>query len=664
MNSSWSTLAVLLRLAMAALLVCGASTWAQTSARPLQAQEAMRALGPAELALLRDPTGTLSDEQVRSGALAAQFQPLSGGLSLGYTQDVIWLRITVAREADAPAQWRLELTSALMDDVRLYSPEGGPTPQQAGDRYPFDERQLRYRRPVFELSLPTSDPQVYYLRLRSESALFAQLLLRAPRAFEAAQQVDAMLVGALLGTVLISLLFFLQAGMLQRDGLLLATAGVTGLYGLAAMTNLGLLSQYVLPRTPAWADALHPMSMALFFPSLCFLFGRALGVASPGSWLLRSQIPVAVLCVCAAVSRFFDAYVTVGGYLMMLGIMSCLGWITVAAWVVWRRDGRGLITASALTLCSASFAVAPFVAMGALPPFRFWELFWALGCIGFLLLAQISTLKEARQGRVLRLAAERSMRQAQRDAERELGWRKQQALYFAGVAHDLRTPLSALRVGVVNLRRWLRQDPDKAIAATVRLEASVLRAGELIERHLQLQQIEQPDFQLQLESVDLVLCLERIRSMAIDAWPDRQIQLNLAGDPPATVRLDEELMVRALVNLLGNAARASQAPSPLELSVAWQAEEGLRFEVRDQGPGLAPGLNLDELLRVHWRRSRTALQPRATTGFGIGLPMVGRIAALHGGRVGYRREGASTVLTIWLPCSSTMLRDTTISNPV
>jgi len=611
----------------------------------------MRVLGPGELSLLRDPTGRLGLEQVRSSAMAAQFQPLAGSLKLGYTNDAIWLRIALAREADAPVLWRLEWTSVYINDVQFYPPkgEGGYLVLQAGDQYPFDQRQLRYRRPVFELSLPSADPAVFYLRLRSDSSLAGQLVLRQPQAHEAAQQADTLLVGALMGIVALSLLFFLQAWVLLRDGLLLAVVGVTAAFGLTAMANLGLLSQYVLPQHPALVNALHPPLMALFFSGLCLLFGRAFAVGTPSPWLLRTQLPVPVLCLAAVVSRFFDLYATFGGYLMMSGMLYGLGWITTAAWLAPRR--HGLITALALSACSLSFSAGPMMALGILPATRSWDVTWVLGCIGFLLLAQIRALQATRKLRDMRRAAEQLAQQAQQQAEREQGWRQQQALYFAGVALDLRTPLSAVRVGLANLRRWLRPDPDKAMEAAQRLDASVLRVSELIERHLQLQQIEQPQFQLSLEPADLAKCLERVRELAIDAWPQRQLQIRLPGDLPARVLMDEEMIVRALSNLLDNAAHASQTPAPLLLVVQWRAGETLRLEVHDHGPGLPPGCDLGPLLQVHWRRSRPAPQRRSALGFGIGLPLVGRIAALHGGGVQYRREAGITVFSLWLPAS-------------
>ena len=653
LGSIWLSIGSLVRLWAVALFFSSVGSWAQALAEPLRADQHMRVLGPAELSLLRDPTGQLSLDQVRSGAMAAQFQPLAGGLRLGYTNDVIWLRISLARRADAPVLWRLELTSTYINDVRFYSPQaaGAAIVQQAGDQYPFDQRQLRYRRPAFELSLPSVAPEVYYLRVHTDSSLSGQLLLRQLQAYEDAQQVNTLLVGGLMGIVAMCMLYFLQAWAVQRNRLLLEVAGVSAAFGLAAMTNMGLLSQHIFPRHPALADALHPISVALFFPWLCLLLGRALGVAALGPWPLRAQLPIAVLCLTAVLSRFFDLYATFGGYLMMAGMLYGLGWITTVAWLAWRVRRRGLLIALALSACSLSFVGGPMIALGVLPAVGYWEISWALGCTGFLLMAQISTLESVSKVRQMRRAAEQSVKQAQQEAEREQGWRQQQALYFAGVAHDLRTPLSAVRVGLANVRRWLRLDPVKAMEAARRLDASALRASELIERHLQLQQIEQPQFQLSLEPADLAPCLERIRELAIDAWPQRQLQIQLPADLPARVLMDEEMIVRALSNLLDNAQRASPAPAPLLLAVQWRAGETLRLEVHDHGPGLPPGSDFGPLLQVHWRRSRPAPQRRAAVGFGIGLPLVGRIAALHGGGVQYRREAGLTVFSLWLPAS-------------
>jgi hypothetical protein len=77
------------------------------NASPLERAEPFRKLGAAELSMLRDPGGALSLEQVSSPHMESRFEPLPDGLGLGYTDDVIWLRIDLQRAADATDRWRL-----------------------------------------------------------------------------------------------------------------------------------------------------------------------------------------------------------------------------------------------------------------------------------------------------------------------------------------------------------------------------------------------------------------------------------------------------------------------------------------------------------------------------------------------------------------------------
>ena len=118
-------------------------SWA-TPAAPvitLGTEQHKRVLGAAEVDWLRDPSGVLSIDQIDSAELKSRFQPLTKGMNFGFTRDAIWLRITLARTADAPQVWRLELNVPYMNDVRFHTPTpNGFGISQAGDRFPFVER--------------------------------------------------------------------------------------------------------------------------------------------------------------------------------------------------------------------------------------------------------------------------------------------------------------------------------------------------------------------------------------------------------------------------------------------------------------------------------------------------------------------------------------------
>lgn len=622
------------------------------SAAPLERAESFRKLGAAELSMLRDPGGVLSLEQVSAPQMANQFKPLPDGLGIGYTDDVVWLRIDLQRAAHAPDRWRLELTSMLLNDVRLFetSPGGAVRVSQAGDRYPFADRSVAYRRPSFDLLLPDEHPQRFFVRIYTDSTISLQLVLWQPSAFESMLQWDSLWIGALIGVVAISVFFFVQAWILNRDRLLLGAAGVTLAFALAAVANLGLLAQYFLPQYPQVADALQPISMAIFFPLLCALFSTALGIRDTYPQFHRLQWITGLLCIAAAISRVFDWYSDIGGRLMMAGMLWGLAWITLAAWMSWRARGRGLPTAVSLSVFTGSFAIAPLIALGILTPSRYFELFWVVGSVGFIVLAQMTTLAEVRSARIQRRMADSRAAEASRQAQQELAWRQQQSIYFAGVAHDLRTPLNALAVGLSNLRRVLEPAAVESLERFNRLQSSTKRLADMIERHLQILRLQQPEFELILVETPIADCLAQVRAVVVDAWPDCESRITVGEGAPAVAVMDNELIVRALTNLMANAARAAPPGTPVDLTVDGDGGGGLRFAVRDFGSGLGDQ-SIDELFQVHWRRARHMPQAGGVSGgFGIGLPMVHIIATLHNGRLDYRREeDRRTVFTLWIP---------------
>lgn len=652
----WLSAAIpaLLLVALVLPIPAGSSPAQVDQPRPesLQRNEAFRVLGAAEVSMLRDPGGRLGLDEVRQADYAARFESLPRGLSHGYSDDVLWLRIALQRAADAPERWRLELTASLFNDVRFYQtgPGGQVEVLQAGDQFPFAERPVAYRRPVFDLFLPDEDLQFFYIRIRTDSAHLAQIVLWQGTAFDAALQRDTLWIGALLGIVLISVFFFLQAWFLNRDRLLLAAAGVTIVFAIAASANLGLSSQYLFPHHPQWTEGLHPVSMALFFTVLVALFARALDLGSVYPGFYRARHLVAALCFIAAVSRLFGWYAALGGRLMMLGMLFALGWITVAAWLAWWQRRRGLATALALTACNSSFSVAPMIVLGIVPSGQAFELFWVVGSVGFILLAQLTTLEEVRIARRGRFLAERDAVLAHDQAQREAHWRKEQEIYFAGVAHDLRTPLAALFFGISNLRRALEPSPAGIAERMERLQASARRVGDMIERHLQMLRLRQPGFRLERVSTRISDCLSQVSAAVVDACPGCRFEFRREPGVPDEVVFDAELVIRALTNLLANAARVAPSGSSVTLTVVAGPDGGVGFVVRDQGCGVPPEIARN-LREMRWHRAvDTASNSPGDIRFGIGLPMVCRIAELHHGRLDYAREPSGvTAFTLWLP---------------
>jgi signal transduction histidine kinase len=119
----------------------------------------------------------------------------------------------------------------------------------------------------------------------------------------------------------------------------------------------------------------------------------------------------------------------------------------------------------------------------------------------------------------------------------------------------------------------------------------------------------------------------------------------VAPSPPALVG-DAPLLRRMLANLLDNAAKYSEPPSPVSLAARGVGDD-LVVEVRDRGIGI-DAEDLPRLFTPFFRTDRS--RARGTGGVGLGLVLARRIAEAHGGRISVASApGEGTVVTVTLP---------------
>ena len=186
--------------------------------------------------------------------------------------------------------------------------------------------------------------------------------------------------------------------------------------------------------------------------------------------------------------------------------------------------------------------------------------------------------------------------------------------FTADAAHELRTPLAALRMRVQLIERE-RQVPDVHLQ---QLRADVDRCTALVESLLALTRLE-PQAQPPVhEAVDLDALLDTLEAALP---PEAQLQRALTVP---TVQAAPALLASALRNLIDNAVH--YGPPGVRLQVTSQALPGggVRLAVRDDGPGVPPA----ERARLGERFFRVLGTGRP--GNGLGLSIVARIAALHG----------------------------------
>ena len=212
-------------------------------------------------------------------------------------------------------------------------------------------------------------------------------------------------------------------------------------------------------------------------------------------------------------------------------------------------------------------------------------------------------------------------------ARLDAAWR-QLSDFTADAAHELRSPLAALRLQVQGLQR---ADTDQARQiATERLLAGVDRATRLVEQLLALARHDGDGGGAAIDAapVDLVTLTRRALHDAASEAQARQIELRGPGDAaPVIVPGQSDALAVLLRNLIDNALKHTLAGGVVQVS-AHQGEGGApALVVEDSGPGIPP----EERQRVLDRFYRVPGAPGH--GSGLGLAIVQAVARRHGAQV-------------------------------
>ncbi|MFN2523919.1 MAG: ATP-binding protein [Mycobacteriales bacterium] len=213
--------------------------------------------------------------------------------------------------------------------------------------------------------------------------------------------------------------------------------------------------------------------------------------------------------------------------------------------------------------------------------------------------------------------------------------------------HDIRTPLGAGKgYATLLLTRQDRMTPDQVTLALEGLKQALERIQTMTDRLLVDEQLELGESAPTWAQVPIAPLLEEVRPDAavVTGRPDA-VRVEIAAD--VDVATGDRGMIREIVdNLVGNALKHAPSDQPVVLGARREGET-IRLEVRDAGPGIAPA----DQARLFERWTQLDKTGRtATSGFGLGLSIVKRLADAHGGHVGIDSDlGKGATFWVTLP---------------
>ena len=210
--------------------------------------------------------------------------------------------------------------------------------------------------------------------------------------------------------------------------------------------------------------------------------------------------------------------------------------------------------------------------------------------------------------------------QAAKDAANEAAAHRKELLDI--VSHDLRAPLGTICLGLEALH-------DEQLPQIKILERAARSMERLVNDLLDTARAETSGLQLELTSNDS----QQLLALAVELFAERAeragVELRIERPTHDVVVADRDRVLQILANLIGNALKVTPRGSAIVLT-AEPTADGIRFSVRDSGPGLESE-NIPNLFEAY-RQGKTGSWRRGS--LGLGLYISKTLTQAHGGRIG------------------------------
>ena len=233
---------------------------------------------------------------------------------------------------------------------------------------------------------------------------------------------------------------------------------------------------------------------------------------------------------------------------------------------------------------------------------------------------------------------------AEREAERDAAEGARRDL-IAAVSHDLRTPLTSLRLLADAIEDDL-VDPDTRRRYLEQMSVHIRTLSALIEDLFELSRLEAGDIQWSMQQVRLdELVEETVEAMRPAADAKRVAVQAAVNGELAPARANPEKLQRVLFNLIQNAIRHTPADGSVTVAAEVNGRQ-VEIEVADTGDGVAPS-DREHVFEPFFRGGDGAA--RSGEGTGLGLTICRAIVEAHGGEIWLAESPTGTRVRFSLP---------------
>jgi two-component system, OmpR family, sensor kinase len=199
-----------------------------------------------------------------------------------------------------------------------------------------------------------------------------------------------------------------------------------------------------------------------------------------------------------------------------------------------------------------------------------------------------------------------------------------QRTFIADAAHELLTPLTALRLQAQMLAR--SKSPSREREAMAELQGGVSRTLQLARQLLTLARQDADGELAEKTEVDLAAIIQRVLSIHLPLATEKALQTEIGIQQGAIVLGNEEALSILVSNLIDNSIKYTERDGRLSISLG-PASTGAELKIEDSGPGI-PVEERERVFDRFYRRRDTVV-----TGNGLGLAIAKEIAVRHGASI-------------------------------
>lgn len=271
---------------------------------------------------------------------------------------------------------------------------------------------------------------------------------------------------------------------------------------------------------------------------------------------------------------------------------------------------------------------------------------YASGAVDFLFKPVDARVLSAKVDVFVQLAQQKQLLAEQLETAQQL--LKTNEMLMAVLAHDLRTPLSAIIASASFLGRFGGE--EKIRPATDRIARSSQRMARMVDQLLHVARLHGGRVSLMPQAADLGAICAAIVDECQASRGELQLVLETLGDTRATI--DPDLIAQVVQNLVGNALQHGDAGTPVTVRVDGSAPECVTVAVSNGGAIDARVLpHIFDAFHSGMGATASATGASSSEGLGLGLYIARELAMLHGGTVVAESSPdlRTTVFTVTLP---------------